>query len=79
MVDKVSLNQNEVIIFDTATNIMTFLLLVGHVEILSSDDTVLATLNDNYEIYTLPANVGKVKVRGITDYSSICVFRSFYI
>jgi hypothetical protein len=79
VVDKVTLNKDEVFMFDTATNIITFGLVFGAIEVLNSDNNVLALLNDNYDIFTIPANTGIVKIRGISDYSGVYIFRSFYI
>lgn len=79
MVDKLNLQKDEVFIIDTSTNIVSFALVFGNIEIRDSNDTILATLNDNYDIYTVPANTGLYKLVGISDYSGLYIFRSFYI
>ncbi|MFN6982869.1 MAG: hypothetical protein ACK4NU_13165 [Brevundimonas sp.] len=79
MVDKVNLSKDEVLMIDTATNIVTFAYVFGNVEIINGDGTVFATLNDYYDIYTVPANSGTYKLKGLSEYSAVYIFRSFYI
>lgn len=79
MVDKISLNKNETFIIDSNTNIISFALIFGDVSITDANNNNIAVLNDNYDIYTVPANTGLYKIIGNADYSAIYIFRSFYI
>ena len=79
MIDKISLNKDETFIIDSSTNIISVALIFGNVSITDTNNNNIAVLNDNYDIFTIPANSGLYKLIGNSDYSSVYIFRSFYI
>jgi hypothetical protein len=81
MVDLMFLGSDENFIIDTQTAITSILLIYGAVEIKNtSDNTVIATLKDDIELFTVPANSGKYTIANINSGSSkVAIVRMFYI
>jgi hypothetical protein len=81
MVDLMFLGSNENFIVDTQTAITSILLIYGAVEIKNtSDNTVIATLKDDIELFTVPANSGKYTIENVNSGSSkVAIIRMFYI
>ncbi len=80
MIDLIFLPSKEQATVDTATAITSILLIYGAVNIVDTNGNIVATLQDDIEIYTIPANSGKYIIRNDTEYSSkVAIVRMFYI
>ncbi|MGC9006751.1 MAG: hypothetical protein ACP5JX_04160 [Sulfurihydrogenibium sp.] len=80
MIDLMFLPSKEVAVIDTSTAITSIVLIYGAVNIVDANGNVVATLQNDIEIYTIPANSGKYTIRNDTDYNSkVAVVRMFYI